>query len=658
MTDITTRAGKGAPLTHDEVDTNFLNLQETADLAYAASAALGGKANAAALGTDDAATDLGVFASDLITDGATAKGALQELATAIETTSGSAATKVNASAVGVAATDANMGTTPGSILSDNGTAKQWFQESESAIEARAKVTDLSSTVGTLGANLIGIRTSGTVQNVIDYLGYNSPTSYSGKWQDGSLYGDTPNNVRVFRMRDRIQVNVAAGLSTGRGLSVADKAYLTSIGWPDESYESIPHWLLKMGSATVIDSRGDMAIVGYSRTSDGVGITPGVSTAGVGGGAVIDSADGFARGAYWDLIANDLAAQGFGEEIAIKDRWTGTMPDPQPHGGNYRLMGYTINLGGDSAYGGAAKTPISAAFYAQPGSYPSANVTSLNRASNVVTAVFASNFYARVGEQITISGATDAAFNGTFTVLTASSDYRTFTWAQTAANASTTGGAGVLADLAGYKAQVGLLVHRYALYGSDGTGDSGQRAGKIVFAPAGTGYYWQNGLNAGSLGASVRSYVNTVGQDSHLVFNNGKRLNFTGSALVVGHEVNAIAWSSLNNIQAIATGNGGIALEGGTSSIVGLVFGGTGDTQARGDVRFDNSTNRLTLRAGGNGSGTSPTAGISIGASTLGFFNATPVAKPTVTGSRGGNAALASLITALANLGLITDSTTA
>lgn len=39
----------------------------------------------------------------------------------------------------------------------------------------------------------------------------------------------------------------------------------------------------------------------------------------------------------------------------------------------------------------------------------------------------------------------------------------------------------------------------------------------------------------------------------------------------------------------------------------------------------------------------------------GFYNATPIAKPTVTGSRGANAALASLLTQLANLGLITDS---
>lgn len=45
-------------------------------------------------------------------------------------------------------------------------------------------------------------------------------------------------------------------------------------------------------------------------------------------------------------------------------------------------------------------------------------------------------------------------------------------------------------------------------------------------------------------------------------------------------------------------------------------------------------------------------------SKYGAFSATPVVKPTVTGSRGGNAALASLLTALSTLGWVTDSTTA
>lgn len=43
---------------------------------------------------------------------------------------------------------------------------------------------------------------------------------------------------------------------------------------------------------------------------------------------------------------------------------------------------------------------------------------------------------------------------------------------------------------------------------------------------------------------------------------------------------------------------------------------------------------------------------------IGVFGAAPVTKRTVTGSRGGNAALASLLTALATYGIITDSSTA
>jgi hypothetical protein len=45
-------------------------------------------------------------------------------------------------------------------------------------------------------------------------------------------------------------------------------------------------------------------------------------------------------------------------------------------------------------------------------------------------------------------------------------------------------------------------------------------------------------------------------------------------------------------------------------------------------------------------------------STIGFNNTAPVAKPTVSGAKGSNAALASLMTALAAYGLVTDSTSA
>ncbi|MEU6365792.1 hypothetical protein ABZ876_08550 [Streptomyces sp. NPDC046931] len=45
-------------------------------------------------------------------------------------------------------------------------------------------------------------------------------------------------------------------------------------------------------------------------------------------------------------------------------------------------------------------------------------------------------------------------------------------------------------------------------------------------------------------------------------------------------------------------------------------------------------------------------------SKVGFYGADPTGRPTVTGSRGGNVALASALTALATLGLIVDNTTA
>jgi hypothetical protein len=62
------------------------------------------------------------------------------------------------------------------------------------------------------------------------------------------------------------------------------------------------------------------------------------------------------------------------------------------------------------------------------------------------------------------------------------------------------------------------------------------------------------------------------------------------------------------------------------------------------------TNPATVTTGGSG-------GLQF-TSNVGFNNTAPIAKPTVTGAKGGNTALASLLTALAAYGLITDSSTA
>lgn len=74
-----------------------------------------------------------------------------------------------------------------------------------------------------------------------------------------------------------------------------------------------------------------------------------------------------------------------------------------------------------------------------------------------------------------------------------------------------------------------------------------------------------------------------------------------------------------------------------------------DASRKGRVQFGafDTAHREGLRI--EASGTAPM---------LGFYGSAAIAKQAVTGSRGGNAALASLLTALATLGLITDSSTA
>ena len=87
------------------------------------------------------------------------------------------------------------------------------------------------------------------------------------------------------------------------------------------------------------------------------------------------------------------------------------------------------------------------------------------------------------------------------------------------------------------------------------------------------------------------------------------------------------------------------------------------TASGGRILLDSSLYDIQLSAASNitlDSGTlvilSGTTGVQIN-SDVGFFGTTPVAQPTITGSRGGNAALASLLTALADYGLIIDSST-
>jgi len=99
-----------------------------------------------------------------------------------------------------------------------------------------------------------------------------------------------------------------------------------------------------------------------------------------------------------------------------------------------------------------------------------------------------------------------------------------------------------------------------------------------------------------------------------------------------------------------------------------ILGGDLRLQGSGTARYlrlyNASANNETLIRDGGGSGVASlqiapggTLTLTVEASKLGFYGTGAGAKPTVSGSRGANAALASLLTALSGLGLLTDSST-
>ena len=191
-------------------------------------------------------------------------------------------------------------------------------------------------------------------------------------------------------------------------------------------------------------------------------------------------------------------------------------------------------------------------------------------------------------------------------------------------------------------------------------------------PAGSDTYVQYN-NSGSFGASAdfawnntSKYLTVTGGDAAIRLQGGQHpgtghgviLPFVGGGQSNGPGIwwagNAYGstsglWLSLGlNYQGASSAHSPVKIRKstGTSSDGSIVF------------NFIPDSDQLTLGdgvsiEGGTTNGTKILTGTT---QKLGFHGATPVAKQTVTGSRGSNAALADLLTKLANLGLIVDST--
>jgi hypothetical protein len=141
---------------------------------------------------------------------------------------------------------------------------------------------------------------------------------------------------------------------------------------------------------------------------------------------------------------------------------------------------------------------------------------------------------------------------------------------------------------------------------------------------------------------------------------GEYIHWNGSALTVGGTITAQNFTS--TAITLASGETGgkqirfaqvstnpFLIFGGSAWLSKSYVGGSPGALELSTYSSAGSTSVL-IQASGGAADT-----ITLDSDRLGFYGGTPQSKPTVSGSRGGNAALASLLTGLANLGLITDS---
>lgn len=179
-----------------------------------------------------------------------------------------------------------------------------------------------------------------------------------------------------------------------------------------------------------------------------------------------------------------------------------------------------------------------------------------------------------------------------------------------------------------------------------------------------------GLNATAIGSSAVSLGNAAMANSSAVAVGSGAAATGDSSTAVGGDASAThSGAVVLGRVAASEANGDLVLGGYGSSakqlrLVAQSSANNSRDQARIETTWIDSTDATRtsrvihystanavkqeyMRADGNSGGPR-----------IGFLGAAATARPTVSGSRGGNAALASLLTALATLGLITDSTTA
>lgn len=203
------------------------------------------------------------------------------------------------------------------------------------------------------------------------------------------------------------------------------------------------------------------------------------------------------------------------------------------------------------------------------------------------------------------------------------------------------------------------------YGASAAGGSAVAIGQGTAAP-------NTGVVVVGTGASGNATVTNwvaVGTGAYADAANGVAVGYNSKAY--GADSTAIgsaAYAGSGASGAVAIGQGSQALAA-SSTAIGmntLVASGHANSTAIGDGAATTASSQIMLGATDSArqvvvSGRLTALGQvnlgTSGTSKLGFFGTEPVVKPTVTGSRSANAALQSVLTALAACGLLTDSST-
>jgi hypothetical protein len=204
-----------------------------------------------------------------------------------------------------------------------------------------------------------------------------------------------------------------------------------------------------------------------------------------------------------------------------------------------------------------------------------------------------------------------------------------------------------ATAVGLSAYTGASVEGIQLVANRITNASNQLRTKNAGAWWTLGMFWGSTLNVFSLARSDSTAADTAGTERQIfVVDGSSRVVFCDRSFSSASGFSAKF--AVTNVGGASAADAVILAQGNSSQSGNYL---TCQTSGGSALTTISSTGALTVREG------TGTVRFQTDATGLGFYGATPAAKPTITGSRGGNAALADLLTKLATLGLITDSTT-